>query len=304
MQNTSAIYSGSGKYVLNFNATRSGAAIVRVYLNNTLLIGDGDYPLTVVPASPFAPLSYPFGFTSGVSTPAVAGVTGSFFVQPRDAFGNNITIDVGPIVQATITNSGYSLQATGIYSPDFLCYIVSYNVTLAGNFTLLVTVNNQSTSNNSHLLQVLPAAVYPETSVLYAVNGSATAGVMQYAYLQLKDVFGNNISNSNVDVYIQAVQGNAIVNGTVESCIEGLCIISYPMSSHLFSTLLLIHFFNQHRYNLTVASYNTYYNIIVLVNGLAVVNSFATTVKVIPAALSPSVSYAYLMEDLRCSMNT
>lgn len=227
--NSAAVYSGLGKYVISFNATKSGDAIVRVYLNTTL-VGQGQYALTVEPAAPFAPLSYPFGFTSGVSTPAVAGVTGSFFVQLQDAFGNNITKNVGDVVETTIKplfESTFALDVTGFHDPECPCYSVEYNVTLSGNFTLAVTVNNGPTSNSAHQLDVWPAAVYPETSVLYAVSPTATAGVLQLALLQLKDVFGNNASNSAVDIFLHAQQGETIVNGSVASCSFGLCQLSY-----------------------------------------------------------------------------
>jgi hypothetical protein len=300
IQNSTASYSGSGKYVINFNATKSGTATVRVYLNSTL-VGNGNYFIEVLPAAPFAPLSYPFGFADGVN--AVAGVTGSFFVQLRDGFGNNITTDVGNVVATSITpqfNSNYSLQLTGTYASDVKCYIVNYNVTLSGNFTLTVTVNAAGTNDSVHSLQVFPAAVYPETSVLYGVSSTATAGVMQLAYLQLKDVFGNNASNSSVDIYFDANQINTIVNGTVVGCTEGLCQISYPS----VTTLLPYYFLIKHRYNLTIASYGSHYVITALVNGRSVVGSVVTYVTVSPAALSPSVSYAYPVGDKSYSMST
>lgn len=153
-----------GKYVITFNSTRSGAATVRVYLNSTLLVGQGEYPLSVIPAAPFAPLSYPFGFTAGVSTPAVAGVTGSFFVQLRDGFGNNITTDVGQVVQTTITptfDSTYTLQVAGAYDPNSQNYLVNYNVTLSGNFSLQVTVNNQPANSGTQALEVIPSPSSP-----------------------------------------------------------------------------------------------------------------------------------------------
>eukprot|EP00026_Physarum_polycephalum_P000697 Phypoly_transcript_00698.p1 GENE.Phypoly_transcript_00698~~Phypoly_transcript_00698.p1 ORF type:complete len:1364 (-),score=231.60 Phypoly_transcript_00698:121-3909(-) len=268
-----ASYSGSGKYVLVFNITKSGTATVHVFLNSTL-VGQGQYSTEVIPAAPYAPFSYPFGFT-GLN--AVAGVLETFYVQPQDIFGNNITTDVGPVVQTSITSqtdNTYTLTFMGVYDAAVQCYSVTYNVTLMGNFTLKVTVDGQETNDSIRTLQVSPAEVYPETSVLYGVSVTATAGEKQMAFLQLKDVFGNNASSDvGSEIVIHATQGATSVNGTVEGCVAGLCPISY---------------------NLTVASYGSQtYTMIVLVNGRSVQGSSLTNVKVSPAALAPSVSYAY-----------
>lgn len=47
-----------------------------------------------------------------------------------------------------------------------------------------------------------------------------------------------------------------------------------------------------------MASVNSQYDIVALVNGENVENSFTTKVKVVPAALSPLASYAYLVRCL------
>jgi len=134
-------------------------------------------------------------------------------------------------------------------------------------------VNNLPMKDNQRMLQVVAAEVYPSTSVLFGVSATATTGQLQTAYVQLKDVFGNNASNADVTFHIQASQGHTIVNGTVATTVRGLCEITY---------------------NLTVASYDSaVYNLVVLVNGDAVVNSFITIVRVVPADLAPSVSFAY-----------
>jgi hypothetical protein len=232
--NVNVSYSGSGKYVLTSNATVAGNATVTVYYNSTLVVGQGAYLLDVIPAGPYAPYCFSFGYTSGVGSPGVAGTLGTFYVQLRDGFMNNITANVGNVVTATIIpnfDSSYSLTLQGVYDPVLDYYAVQYNVTLSGNFTVSVQVNSVNTGDGTRLLQVVPANVYAGTSVLYGVSETAIAGVQQYGWLQLKDVFGNNASNANVDVFIQATQGTEIVNGSVVTSTQGLCQITYHSKS-------------------------------------------------------------------------
>lgn len=229
-----ATYDELGQYFITLNATRSGNATILVYLDGLPVghspTGPGSYTLTVVPSNPFALNSYPFGFTSGVDTVQVAGVPGTFYVQLQDVFGNNITTDVGDVATALVMptfDSDYMLSINATFDPALSYYIGTYNITLEGNFTIAVEVGQTATKDSKRELQVVPAPVYGSTSVLYDVPPTATAGVLQIAQLQLKDMFGNNASNAAANFTVHLFQGTTEVNGTVTNCIRGLCQVTY-----------------------------------------------------------------------------
>lgn len=235
-QNVTAKYSELGDYLITINATVSGNATINVLLDNTP-VGTGAYFLNVIPAEPFAPNSFLFGFSSV----SVAGKPGVFFVRLQDIFGNNITANVSDVVSATITpifQGGNPVSIVAKYDPSLKYFRATYNVTLEGNFTVAVYLNNATIKNNQRMLQVVPNDVFYGTSVLYNVSNKAVAGELQTALLQLKDVFGNNASNANANFTVKASQDSTIVFGTVGNCVRGLCQVTYP---HLLSTLNSLH---------------------------------------------------------------
>lgn len=117
-------------------------------------------------------------------------------------------------------------------------YAISFNSTKSGSATLQAYLNTTLVGTGEYSLTVLPAALSPASCVLFGVNGTATAGELQFAYLQMKDAFGNNASYSNVSIQLHVTQGNTVVVGTIVACTMGLCRFTYP--SYLFSFFLFL----------------------------------------------------------------
>lgn len=216
---------------MSLNATLTGNATVTLTLGTTPL-GDSPYTLSVIAAAPVPGNSYSYG--SGLDVQLVAGTVGEFWIQMRDVFLNNITADINASVIATIT----ALPPTTTPVQDAVIDYDSsgrlratYQVTTSGNYSINVTVNEAPTSNSEHSLQVVPAALNVPTSVMYPIQEMVVvAGAEQLVLVQLKDQFGNNVTDDSASVTFSATSGETTMEGIVGSLGLGLYSVTYPKS--------------------------------------------------------------------------
>lgn len=225
-QNGTFSYTENGLYKVSINATVSGNVTVALVLGGKS-IGSSPYTLLVIPTDPDPATSYPYG--SGLDIVTAAGTVESFWIQLRDRYNNNITTNVNALLNATITGDGQTFYASVTYDPSGR-RLAQYNVTLSANYTITTYLNNYLTNNPIHTLEVKPAAIDSGTSVLYGMDITVTAGENQPAFVQLKDVFGNNVTdvaNNPATVSFFALSGSINVTGVVTPLVDGLFSIMY-----------------------------------------------------------------------------
>ena len=178
----------------------SAQQIVGSPYNTVVVPGAADYPYTT---------AYGPGLTA-----AVSGFPAVFYVQTKDAYGNNQTLDYENYVASDLL----TVQLTGVfnaqvqYYPD-VEYIagglfkVSYTALRSGNYVVSVSMGNnpiqcglgQANACSPFALTVSPGPTDAATSEFESpasqVMDSLVEGVAgQYGtfYIQAKDVFGNN----------------------------------------------------------------------------------------------------------------
>lgn len=150
------------------------------YVNNITLLPASIYPSECVATS--------------VETGVTAGALNQFRVQLRDVYANDIQDVPEPsgIVTATLTpGNNIDILYEGAGS-----YVLSYNVTLAGAYTLTILVNDSAISGGGqYAVQVSPAAAYPPFS--FSVGSAlvdSVAGQNSSFHIFLFDAFNNSIT--------------------------------------------------------------------------------------------------------------
>lgn len=254
-----------GLYKIFLNATVSGTATVKLFLG-TYTIGAGTYSLAVSPTVPNAATSYPYG----IVPQQVAGTIGSFWVQLRDVYNNNITTNEA-VPSVAITAAGFSQPAIVTFDTTSGRYLVQYNVTLAGTFTIGVSLGGNPTADPTHALEVVPSALDSATSLAYGMSVNVVAGTEQPVWVQLRDVFGNNVTDDTANVTISIVLDAIEVFGTGSNLGDGLYYFTYNAT--------------------TMGTYN----LVPLVNEvpLSTATGYYTPITVVAASVNPAVSYAY-----------
>jgi hypothetical protein len=223
LQSGTITYSGEGLYKLYVNATISGTATVNLTLGSSLRIGAGSYPLTVIPADPDPATSFPYGVVPQVT----AGTIDSFWVQLRDVFGNNVTANVSTPITISIAGNGLLQPAEVAFDPLTGRHLASYNITLSGNYTINVAVDGTPTSDPTHPLEVVPAPLNSATSLAFGMSPNVVAGTEQQAWVQLRDIFGNNVTDDTANVTLSIVLDAIEVFGTKTYLGGGLYYFTY-----------------------------------------------------------------------------
>lgn len=87
-------------------------------------------------------------------------------------------------------------------------YVVAYNITVASAYTINVTINDEPIYNPVALITLHPAPIFADKCYVYGdMSDPGVAGALRTFYIQLTDVYFNNITNitdpiSAVDVQV------------------------------------------------------------------------------------------------------
>jgi len=230
--NGTAKYYANGLYNATYTANYAGTYTMVVQVQQQSIVG-----------SPFNPPIYPSNYVSAAETVAygnslnnaTAGAIGSFYVQTRDLFGNNIT---------TQTPIYFDLQfipvksnRTFTFHAEYLnkgIYLVTYNMTLSGTFQLNVLINGSSIHQS-------PFTVLVNTGPTWGPNCYATGdglsgaitGQTQEFTLFAEDAFKNIIHHGNdpFEVNIYDSKNNKKGEHTLLDNKDGTYLVSYKLSS-------------------------------------------------------------------------
>ena len=173
-----------GAHVLQPCPTVSGRYNLRLLLGGTAPLGPSTFTMTVMPAPVCAALTTATG--DGL-TLATAGVTASFRVVSRDAYGNRCADSDGTI--AVTSSVGHHLRvlplASGVERIDWL-------YTVSGQYSLHVTANSRPIASSpfGHTLRPGPLSV-PTSYAIGAALSIGTAGVHQRFTLIATDEWAN-----------------------------------------------------------------------------------------------------------------
>jgi fibro-slime domain-containing protein len=200
----------NGTYMATYQATVVGTYAVRIFFgvsNETLTTRAAPYQLSIVPGA----VSGPQSSVSNIAS-IVAGTTGSFTVQLRDAFSNaasnaagNLLTDFSPS-NSSVARSVASLGG-GSFRVDFSTNVSGTAQRVAVSFAPTAGVTVTLGPQSNYAFSVLPAAAAASTSTAEASgsaqNGlaSATAGANSTVRLRFRDSFGNTVDNSSLQCF-------------------------------------------------------------------------------------------------------
>eukprot|EP00003_Mantamonas_plastica_P006159 TRINITY_DN14_c0_g1_i9.p1 TRINITY_DN14_c0_g1~~TRINITY_DN14_c0_g1_i9.p1 ORF type:complete len:6024 (+),score=1988.35 TRINITY_DN14_c0_g1_i9:844-18915(+) len=267
-----AANAGQGSYTMTYNATISGDYSLTITSNGQAIPGS-PFTVTVKTAALFPAETYVYGETAFETV----GFPGVFFVQPRDAFQNNRTVQDATIAVALTHSTGqpvYNPVPTTVAPSTSGLYRVDYNATVQGQYAMTVTVNSVAIPASPYTLQVGNSPTHaPLTVLLGAGASSGEAGLINSFLIQARDAFGNN-KTTTTDNFV--VQFQHTVFGGVS--------LTATVAAHAPSTL------GQYdvTYNLTVSGQ---YSMTVTEDGAAIGGSpFTYTLRTAPLQLSTTRS--------------
>jgi len=215
-----------GLYTATYNITQSATYTVVITVGG-VQIGTPPSSLLVSPA----PLNVPNSLaTGGSTTVGQAGAVGAFTVQQRDVFGNSIK-DYSQVTQfqfAMILPPNGGAAATSSSQNGDGSYSLTYNTTVAGTYTTTITINNVNILGSPFSTTINPAPFDPHGTNTNGIETSVTAGDLNQFSVQLRDVYGNAITDNVVPPSSIVLLFNGVaIEATVVSSGEGMYEVSY-----------------------------------------------------------------------------
>eukprot|EP00003_Mantamonas_plastica_P013238 TRINITY_DN231_c0_g1_i21.p1 TRINITY_DN231_c0_g1~~TRINITY_DN231_c0_g1_i21.p1 ORF type:complete len:4505 (+),score=1241.59 TRINITY_DN231_c0_g1_i21:2738-16252(+) len=198
-----------GSYRAIFVPTLTGPYTVNAMLYGQP-IGDSPRQITILPATTNAGKSFVWG--SGMAT-TTAGLGSIVYIQARDVYENNRTVGTGDNWIVTVTPTPATGPTVVTHDNAAGQYRVSWNATVATQYTLTVKLSSSNVGNTPATATVLPN-VATVRSQIPSPFVATRAGWKQPLLVVALDAFGNNVSttNDNFDVSVRNPSaGNAIV---------------------------------------------------------------------------------------------
>ncbi|CEP02182.1 hypothetical protein PBRA_002447 [Plasmodiophora brassicae] len=197
--NGTIVYSGGASYTASWTANVTGAYLLYVKINGANIVAS-PFSVSVVPAATSAGNSIAYG--SGLST-ATVGQTASFYVQAKDAYGNNVTSTTDSVGCAL---SGTNAPQAGVTALGNGLYAVFYVPVVSGSLTLLVTIGSTAILTQSGTFSVTVAVGAPDAAKsTFTYLANATAGVSSTMTLTARDVYGNQLVTGGTSISTWAV---------------------------------------------------------------------------------------------------
>jgi hypothetical protein len=201
---TTPVGTNVGLFMISYNVTVASTYTLQVQAQGAI-VTYGNSTVTIQPAEvdPVSCVAFGTGLTGA---DLVVGNLNAFSVQLRDRYLNNITSPEAPL-DVVITDLLYSsaVNVTPIFESG--AYQVSYNITLASDYQVSLTVSGDPILNPITNLTLAPAAINPPTCVATGDLGTdAVAGTLRVFQVQLRDVYSNNIVNVDPSAAIVAAQ--------------------------------------------------------------------------------------------------
>ena len=136
---------------------------------------------------------------------------------------------------------------------------MSYNIILASDYSVIITIDDVPILNAAENITLVPAAIDPLQSVATNVTEEVTAGTINQIQVQLRDMYGNQITN------VPNHTGIVTASLTPQVAID----VTY-VGSGVYTLA----------YNATVAGA---YTLVIMVNGTAIYGGGQYAVQVAPA---------------------
>ena len=227
-------YLAGGVYLLDYTVALSGSYQLAIRVAG-VSIPSSPFTVVVVPAATSAGQSLALGLPTGCTS----GVTCSFYVQARDALGNNRSATPsGDTVYVSWVNTaagGASYQGL-VSSPSAGLYYCYFTPTVVGNYKLYAYLNSvllNATTPFAPVLVTYGALSAPASTASLSSPVAATAGVAVPFTVTSRDAFGNVISTGSAS-YAYAVTavstGAAYASGALTNAGSGFYVATVTIN--------------------------------------------------------------------------
>lgn len=199
---SSTTVSGGLQYYFNVNSTKAQTATISIRVNGVDIVNSPITGVVISPAAPAAAGSYISG-----STTVTAGTGSYFLLYPQDAYGNAITSTStltallpylsGNLV--SVTSTATIAMSVALLSTTTPTFNFSYTATLAGTYSVVITMNSVTVQPNTYQVTVSAGLVSPPKS-LFALSTTTTTPTVATTFaitLQAEDAYGNYRTTSN-----------------------------------------------------------------------------------------------------------
>ena len=216
---------GSGVYEANYTAVKAGAYSLSLLIGGVPVTGS-PFAVTIAPGATYPTNCAP----QGLPTTAVAGVTSTFLVQLRDAYGNNRTTTAADALQVSWVNGGTGVGYQGLTSsPAPGLFAAAFTPTVVGTYALTVILDTTTLSTSS--VVVSAGALSPAASTASGPGLSgAIAGLPANVSVVARDQFGNRLTTSTSATFVFNVTGVG-VGGVLVSAGGGVYNGSYVLAA-------------------------------------------------------------------------
>jgi hypothetical protein len=222
----------NGKYNATYQPKKAGAYVLSVSLNGAH-IKDSPFNVKVEPGKATAGNTVASG--DGLKR-VVAGETGHFTVQTKDANNNNLTKG-GDAIAGKLSGAANDVAVT-VKDNSNGTYAGSYVPKIAGDYKLDVTYAGASIQDAPFKVQVVPAAPSAANTEAHGdgIKAANTDAPAKFK-IQTKDAFGNNCVSGGADIKVAASgPNNEKVTGNVKDNKDGTYDVDYqPKGSGDFS---------------------------------------------------------------------
>jgi len=176
-----------------------------------------------------------------------AGAALQFTIVLKDQYGNQLSTTIDPSqVSVTLTN-GQNV-VSGTVDTSLAGYaVVSYTILTSGSYQLSIKINNQPIQDSTFTIQISPSSTIDPAGCVGFGSGlsGGTAGVESMFYVQLVDIYGNNITSGSATVAGTLIGTGANtgvqVNGQTKSIGSGVYSISYlPQTSGTYQLQVVV----------------------------------------------------------------
>jgi filamin len=221
----SVIDNGDGTYTAEYDPKIAGEYTLNLKLGDDSI---KDAPFKVVVSPSTGDASQAQVDVDGVKE-VVAGETGEFGVQAKDAFGNNL-LNGGNALAATLDGPAPVEVATADNGDG--SYKGSFVPTVTGEYKLGVTFDGAAVPNSPFAVKVVPAAANAATTEASGEGlHNADAGVPNGFKVQTKDKFGNNLTSGGAPITASIVlksDPSVVGPATVKDNGDGTYDVDYP----------------------------------------------------------------------------
>ncbi|KNC48631.1 uncharacterized protein AMSG_00408 [Thecamonas trahens ATCC 50062] len=206
-----------GNVTVSYTATITGTYALDV------TVGDGtdaaSFPSSVLVVTDNVPdPSKCVAAGAGINAAHVAGAHAVFTVTPRDAYGNLVS-QAKTALAVTISSGGggATVDASSTYNSQTGSFDVAYDATVAGDYTIAVTVNSAPILHSPFDMTVVPARADPTASHVRATSSSALSstvtGRTESFLVLVEDAFGNvlaSLGNNSIAAHITGPRSYAV----------------------------------------------------------------------------------------------